>query len=380
MHIVPPDDTLLSLPKDTPPGPPPTPLTPDALRFSFSGDTGAFFRIWIVNILLSILTLGIYSAWGKVRTLKYLYGHTRLAGASFDYHGKPIAILKGRLLIVAVLVLLALADKLTPGLSALLYLVLLPLLPWVVVTAMKFRLRNTSWRQMRFNFQARAWDAAGPYLGGLLISVLTLGIALPYARHWQQQFLVNHVRFGNAGFEMEKCVGGYYRVFLKGMLCALLGFVLVGAIVGLATVALSSGMPRGSQYSMLGMLWLAIAGGVLYLFFLLMWLAIGQVIGDGLANEVWSHTVLDNNGRRHRFESTMTLRQLFNLHLGNAFLMLISLGLLYPYAKLRTLRYRLDHLVMYPADDLADLRAKPVSGRTALGDAAVDGFELDLGL
>ncbi|WP_024304446.1 YjgN family protein [Pseudogulbenkiania sp. MAI-1] len=373
-----PQDTTPFAPLENPP--PATPPTPDVLRFSFSGETGAFFRIWIVNLLLSIVTLGIYSAWGKVRTLKYLYGHTRLAGASFDYHGKPLAILKGRLLIVAVLVALALADRLTPGLSALLYLVLLPLLPWVVVTAMTFRLRNTSWRQMRFDFRARGWDAAGPYLGGLLISVLTLGLALPYVRHWQQQFLVNHARFGGARFEMENCVGRYYRVVLKGLLCALLGFVLVGVILGLTSGILAGGMDRDAMTNMPGMLWLIVAGVVLYLFFLLMWLAIGQVIGDRLANEVWNHTVLEHDGRRHRFESTMTLRQLFKLHLGNAFLTLISLGLLYPYARLRALRYRLEHLAMYPADDLADLRSSPAAGRTALGDAAVDGFELDLGL
>ncbi|RYZ95608.1 MAG: DUF898 family protein, partial [Proteobacteria bacterium] len=29
----------------------------------FRGQAGEFFRIWIVNTLLTILTLGIYSAW-----------------------------------------------------------------------------------------------------------------------------------------------------------------------------------------------------------------------------------------------------------------------------------------------------------------------------
>jgi uncharacterized membrane protein YjgN (DUF898 family) len=77
------------------PNPPPAPEA-DGLGFSFSGDGAVYFRIWIVNLLLSILTLGIYSAWGKVRSHQYLYGHTRFAGSSFGYHGKPLAILKGR--------------------------------------------------------------------------------------------------------------------------------------------------------------------------------------------------------------------------------------------------------------------------------------------
>ena len=48
--------------------------------FEFHGNGADYFRIWIVNLLFSILTLGIYSAWAKVRTKKYFYGNTELAG------------------------------------------------------------------------------------------------------------------------------------------------------------------------------------------------------------------------------------------------------------------------------------------------------------
>ena len=64
--------------------------------FEFTGKGWEYFRIWIVNLLLTILTLGVYSAWAKVRRLQYFYRNTRLDGASFEYHGTPIAILKGR--------------------------------------------------------------------------------------------------------------------------------------------------------------------------------------------------------------------------------------------------------------------------------------------
>ncbi len=59
----------------------------------FSGSGGEYFRLWIVNVCLSIVTFGIYSAWAKVRRNQYFYRHTRLAGAGFDYHGDPKAIL-----------------------------------------------------------------------------------------------------------------------------------------------------------------------------------------------------------------------------------------------------------------------------------------------
>jgi uncharacterized membrane protein YjgN (DUF898 family) len=78
---------------------------PEQCRFAFTGSGSEYFRIWVVNLLLTVLTLGIYSAWAKVRRLQYFDRNTLLAGASFDFHGDPKAILKGRLLGVALLAL-----------------------------------------------------------------------------------------------------------------------------------------------------------------------------------------------------------------------------------------------------------------------------------
>src|SRR5437667_1447041 len=83
-------------------GAPPAPAVPRRLQVEFTGTGGEYFRIWIVNLLLTIVTLGIYSAWAKVRRKRYFYGHTRLDGDPFEYRGNPVAILKGRLLAVAV--------------------------------------------------------------------------------------------------------------------------------------------------------------------------------------------------------------------------------------------------------------------------------------
>ena len=69
------------------------PVAPDSnvprnLKFEFTGSGSEYFRIWIVNTLLTVVTLGIYSAWAKVRRLRYFYGSTQLAGSTFEYHGQ----------------------------------------------------------------------------------------------------------------------------------------------------------------------------------------------------------------------------------------------------------------------------------------------------
>jgi uncharacterized membrane protein YjgN (DUF898 family) len=58
--------------------------------FEFTSTGREYFGIWIVNILLTVLTLGIYSAWAKVRRNRYVYGNTRLLGSGFDYHAQPM--------------------------------------------------------------------------------------------------------------------------------------------------------------------------------------------------------------------------------------------------------------------------------------------------
>ena len=99
--------------------------------FQFTGTGGEYFRIWIVNLLLTVLTLGIYSAWAKVRRMRYFYGSTRLAGSAFEYHGKPLQILKGRLIAVGVVVVLSVLTTIWPLTNVLFVLLILFGTPWI---------------------------------------------------------------------------------------------------------------------------------------------------------------------------------------------------------------------------------------------------------
>ena len=60
------------------------------LRLAFTGRAGDYFRIWIVNLLLTLVTMGLWSPWAKVRKRRYFYGHSWLANANFEYHGNPV--------------------------------------------------------------------------------------------------------------------------------------------------------------------------------------------------------------------------------------------------------------------------------------------------
>ena len=50
------------------------------LSLEFRGDAREYFRIWAVNLCLTLLTFGIFSAWAKVRKKRYFYSNTVLDG------------------------------------------------------------------------------------------------------------------------------------------------------------------------------------------------------------------------------------------------------------------------------------------------------------
>ncbi len=109
----------------------------ETLQFSFNGSGGEYFKIWITNVFLTILTLGIYSAWAKVRRNRYFYGNTHLANTGFDYLAKPKNILKGRLLAFGVFVIYSVLVNFMPVLELPFAIVFLVLLPWLVVMSMR---------------------------------------------------------------------------------------------------------------------------------------------------------------------------------------------------------------------------------------------------
>jgi hypothetical protein len=125
----------------------------------FTGRGDEYFRIWIVNVLLTLVTFGVYSAWAKVRRAKYFRNNTRLAGHVFDYHGSPKAILRGRLVALVLLTAYSWAFQFSNAAGLVTVIGLCAAGPWLFMRAQQFAFANTSFRGLRFGFQARASDA-----------------------------------------------------------------------------------------------------------------------------------------------------------------------------------------------------------------------------
>ncbi|MGB5397085.1 MAG: YjgN family protein, partial [Gammaproteobacteria bacterium] len=188
------------------------------LQFQFHGKAGEYFKIWIVNIALSILTLGIYSAWAKVRTRRYFYGNTALDGSRFDYLADPLAILKGRMIVFAVILVYAVSVQYIPPVEFLFILLYLVALPWMIVKSMQFNTRNTSYRNVRFNFDGSLKEAVLIFVGLSILIPFTLGLILPYVIKRYKQYMVANSMFGTTHFNFDAATKSFYWIYIKAFI------------------------------------------------------------------------------------------------------------------------------------------------------------------
>ena len=130
----------------------PPAAAPVPLRFT--GMAGEYFRIWIVNLCLSVLTLGIYSAWAKVRRKRYFYGNTLLERRlRSSTSGNPVAISRAALIVFAIFGAYALLKEVHFLFAIALFAAIAAALPWVIQRALQFNARNSTHRNVRFGFK-----------------------------------------------------------------------------------------------------------------------------------------------------------------------------------------------------------------------------------
>jgi uncharacterized membrane protein YjgN (DUF898 family) len=329
--------------------------------FQFTGSASEYFRIWVVNTLLSIVTLGIYSAWAKVRTKQYFYRNTQVDGHSFDYLGDPIAILKGRIIVAVFLGLVGWSQRYEPRAFPFVALVLLLVTPWVTVKSLAFNARNSTYRNIRFAFPGRVGESYGVYLKTALIYVVSCGLAYPWAQWTLTRFIAYRHYYGDLPFSFRPKCGDYYRVYLVALALAIPGYC---AMFG-ATVAMPYLPPSIAPIVM---------GVVMVSFFLYLLIPVAYARAE-LGNLLYGGLMV----HAHGFTSTQRFQSLLKLYVVNALAIVCSVGLLIPWAKIRLAKYRADTLTLHicgslHAETLLD------DNTNALGEGMTDLGDFDLGI
>lgn len=372
-----------------------------AYDFEFRGRAGEFFRIWIVNVVLTVLTLGIYAAWAKVRTRRYFHGNTLLDGKPFDFTANPIAILKGNLIFGGLFILYSVAGAVFPPLAIAVMLLIAALAPWLIHKAMRFRAHHTVHRNVRFGFRGTTGEAYAVFFGWPILVALTLGILGPYVQFRQRKYFLGNLAWGKAEAAMRGSAGFFYKTFFKmvGMilipvLLAILATLAVPAMSELverqkeaaameqsavpdaapdkaaAEDAQSSGETRKVSPGLEALAFVVGLGVYVFMFFTIIYYQV-RTQNYCLNTTHW--------GEVGRLESRVRVRDLMWLYFSNGVAVLLSLGLLIPWVKIRMARYRAQRTRFLCAGSLDAVTAGVVVEESAMGDAGADVFDFDIG-
>ncbi|MGH1470931.1 MAG: YjgN family protein [Cellvibrionaceae bacterium] len=380
--------------------------------FEFTGKTGEYFKIWIVNILLTIVTLGIYAAWAKVRNHKYFYGNTYVDGSSFNYTANPVKILKGRLIAVLLVIIYQASLYFFPSNSGFVIIALGFVIPAIIVMSMAFRMRYSSWRGINFSFE-RDYKSAYLLFLPVIIYFIVFGLfqmffgadmqtiqtdpesmdqetaksiaigtaafgffviacflLFPWWQNKYYDFVGNRVNFGQSGMSYSGSAKSFYAMYLIAVAIPLVFLVIMSAFIGalnLGQIFSSGDMP--SAETIIGLVFLGIIG----MFFLQMMPA--AFVQTRRTNLVYGALVVDDVV----VVSELKFGKMFYLYCTNTLAILFSLGLAIPWAKIRMARYRAETMYLL-APNLEEFVSDSTVDASAQGDAISDVFDLDIGL
>ncbi|MDQ6961635.1 MAG: YjgN family protein [Mariprofundaceae bacterium] len=343
--------------------------------FKFTGSGGEFFKIWIVNVLLTVLTLGIYSAWAKVRTNRYFYGNTMLNDASFEYLASPIAILKGRLLALGLFIIYSVVSNLSPIAGMVVFLLFFAATPYIIVKAISFQHRMSAYRNIRFDFTGFYKEAAMVNLVWPLLGVLTLGLLYPLAHQRFVSFYVKNSTYGKASFDNNALTSSFYNLYLI-LLAMTVGLVL--AVFAIPFLFLDGvnifdfnnfrHLDRSIGIILVGL------GSISYI---ALYLIIFAFFKSKVVNLIMSTTTLGDN---FHFTSTLSLGKMTWLLSVNALAIICTAGLAYPWAKVRLAQYRADQTQCVSTASLDDFVGDNIQTSNAIGEEIGEMFDIGAGL
>jgi len=319
--------------------------------FEFTGNGKEYFKIWIVNLLLTILTLGIYSAWAKVRRLQYFYRNTRLAEAGFDFHGTPISILKGRLIAFGLLALYTVTAGLDSLLGVAIAVLIGAAMPWLIVRSLRFKLHNSSYRGLRFAFAGSDDEAYIVFLLNPFLTLLSLYMLVPYTHQRIKQYQHCNSKFGDTLFNFDASVNSFYGIYLKTLGAGIGLLVLAGILVAVKLPFMLFLLPVA-------------------LLFVFAYPAVS------LPNLIWNATKLGE----HTFYSRMEVGPYLWIAFTNLLGIVFTLGLYVPFAAVRMMRYQLENMGMMAQGDLAEFVAGQAQQTSALGEETAEMFDVDISL
>lgn len=367
-------------------------------RLEYDGTIGALYWLFIKNLLLNIVTLTFYRFWGKTNIRRYAWSHTSLQGQRFEYTGRGGELFIGFLIVVAFYAVAAVlfnvailtAGEIAQVAGQLAALVLIVYFIFVAqYAAQNYRLTRSLWSGIRGGMTGSAWQYGIKAFLFMLLNLVTLNLAAPWTTLRLAEDRFNHSYFGNAKASLQASAGPLYLTFVLGFVFAIIGFLLLALVlagVGYAIVMAFDLMPvlEKIQLTEQSGADLVMTEGekvrfsifvvvMVVLFYL--GLAVVSVMAYAPYMAAMFRTIANNLQLAElRFSSEVTARRYAGLWIGNVLIVVLTLGIGFPVAVHRSIRFFVERVAIHGELDVDRLQQTSLE-RPKFGEGLLEAFD-----
>jgi len=368
-------------------------LTPS--RPVYDGRLSELYGIYLRHITLMVLTLGWSRFWGRTRLRRYLWNHVSILGDRFEYRGRGIELFLGFVFVLAILGLwgglmwaiweFVFHEQTLPGMGFLnlFYLSVafigIPLAFVGQYAGLRYRLSRTRWRGIRCGMAGSAWSYGGMATLLTFANGMTGYLLTPLASVTLARPRVANAFLGTQRLDFAGRAGDIYGRFIGYYFLNIAAWVLVLAIAATA-IALGGRQldltgedfaKLFTSFSLRTVLILVIGFFVVYTLFGLMILPLRCW---------WQAYLLRYLVARTRagdvlFASAISTWQMWGFMVLNYLIVVVTLGLGWPWVMHRTLRLISRELWIYGAPDGTQIAQPPDRG-PRFGEGLLDMFDV----
>lgn len=347
--------------------------------FGFDGNWIDFAKIALPNLLLTIVTLGIYRFWATTRERQYLWSHTRFVDERLEWTGKGMELFIG---FVLVLLLFALPffilgivteslilrgqEGLALGLTFASFFLILYLTGLARYRALRYRLSRTRWRGIRGGSDNQGFGYGWSYVWKTIVGQIVLGLLVPWSMTnlWNERW--GKMSFGPHQFEAYADSSNIFARYLLFYLAPILLFVAMG-IAAVTGGGIGAGLGGGEGAGIGVGLGIAIA--------LFVWFFALGLIAAAFYAKYFREVVGATHWKDLHFGFEASTMDWIKLYIGDFFLVVLTLGIGFVFLSYRHWKFFIVHMEA-GGDILLDELTQSTTATARHGEGLLDAFDI----
>ena len=357
-------------------------------RIVFTGGRGDFFRLVGRGALPELITAGLYRFWLATDIRRALWSGTSVDGDPPEYTGTAKELLIGFLFALAILVPIYVlyfligveAERAKAFASVPLFLFFYAFGQFAIYRARRYRATRTVWRGVRFWMSGSGWAYSWRACLWGLLTLLTLGLALPWRESALERYKMRHLHYGDLEARFE---GTGWGLFKRGWWLWLLSLPIItvpltypaylsvlwrwwASGVRFGEVRFESDLRTGA---MMGLYWAVIG-----------WIVLLMIVDGILVLGVGSAALQFGGGEINNRDMLVLLREhpylFLGANLGNYLVLALCAGIVVRVYLVRELWKRVVTSVTAHDLDRADNVRAEGTLASALGEGLADGLDI----